>query len=122
MTLYRKTEIFIKREDLIKFIKLKGYDRYLSTSSTTSTLSTSSTSSTTSTLSTSSTSSTTSTNTTEHPFSALFHDWNNFEKKLSNYQRELDLGIINDIFIIPLDDFKGNLSNDLEMVKLKLGL
>ena len=110
MTLYRKTEIFIKREDLIKFIKLKGYDRYLSTSSTTST------------LSTSSTSSTTSTNTTEHPFSALFHDWNNFEKKLSNYQRELDLGIINDIFIIPLDDFKGNLSNDLEMVKLKLGL
>ena len=46
----------------------------------------------------------------------------NFEKKLENYQRELDLGLVNDIFIIPLDDFKGNLNDDLEMVRYKLGL
>lgn len=46
----------------------------------------------------------------------------NFEKKLSNYQRELDLGIVNDIFIIPLDDFIGNLNEDLVMIKEKLGI
>ena len=46
----------------------------------------------------------------------------NFEKKLENYRNEIDLGLINDIFIIPLDDFTGNLNEDLSMIKERLGV
>jgi hypothetical protein len=46
----------------------------------------------------------------------------NFEKKLEHYQNELNQGLINDVFIIPLDDFKGNLQEDMDFVRERLGL
>lgn len=44
------------------------------------------------------------------------------ENKLSKYESYLNNGILNDVFVIDLKEFIGNLEEDYKKVKEKLGL